>query len=400
MVQKRSQVQDNRRRVGRSVKPSGTRAVVRAQSRRLRSIPLKRAVSHEAGKAEQELRTERDKLQGILDAISPGIYIASPQHEVVYCSAALAEEFGPVNGRKCYQYMHGREHPCPWCRKETDPAGEPVRHEWVSDVSGKAYELVATSLANEDGSVSKVHTLHDITARKRAEDALRASAALLRSLSTHLLQTQETGKRNVSRQLHDVLAQALGTLKLRLSLVRNQLHEEQHEARADCNETLRYLDQAIETVRRLSRDLCPTILEDLGLGAALRRLVRDFSRLSHTAVVSRVEDIGRLPSKDAETMLFRIFQEALENVQKHAHARNVSVVLERRDLEIQGLVEDDGIGFAPAEVARHDLAEKGMGLTLIAERTRMLGGTLDIRSEPGKGTKLSFSIPMQDERTR
>ncbi len=342
----------------------------------------------------------RTELQGILHMMKDGIYIVNPPYEILYCNSALVTVFGSVNGRKCYQYLRARRRPCPWCKNEKVFAGETVRHEWVSDKVGKAYELVGTLIQNTDGYFSKLHILYDITHRERAKKALRVSAAQLRSLSTQLLKAQETERRRVSRELHDELGQALGTLKLRVSLIRNQLHEGQHEARADCDDTLHYMDQVIENVRQLARDLSPTILEDLGLETALRRLVSQFSRLSKAVVVWRIEDIGRLRSKHGEIFLYRVFQEALNNVQKHAHARNVSVILERRDHEIHCLVEDDGVGFDQARIVETDPAEKGMGLAIMAERVHILGGSLDLKSQPGEGTCISFSLPMRDARTR
>ncbi len=348
---------------------------------------------------ERTLTMERDKLQGILDGMNCGVYIVGPQYEVLYTNPSLEAGFGPADGRKCYQHMHDRKRPCPWCLGASASDGDTVRHEWESDRNGKTYEVIATRLRTAEGAVSRLHVLHDVTERKRMERALHDSAARLRAVSTHLLGVQESEKFRVSRELHDTLAQSLGSLKLRLALIRNQLHDGQQEARADCEDTLLYVDEAIETVRRLSRELLPTTLADLGLGTALRRFISQFSRVTEAKVQSRVEDVHRLLPKEDEILIFRIFQEALENVKNHASARNVTVVLERLDREIHGLVEDDGSGFDPQGTGILQ-GKSNMGLTLMAERIRILGGTLTLKSESGKGTRISFAIPLTERRPR
>ncbi len=343
----------------------------------------------------RELTRERDQLRGILDAMKDSVYVVDPQHEVVFCNSATATEFGPVNGRKCYQYVHAQSEPCRWCQNDRVFAGETVRHEWATDKAGKTYEMVGTPVRTADGGLASLHILHDVTQTRNVEEQLRTSAGQLRTLSRGVLHAQEKERTSVSRELHDVLAQSLGTLKLRISLIRNRLHEGQQEAKADCDATLHYLDQSIEAVRRLSRELSPTILPDLGLGTALRRLVTQFSRHCQIQVVQRIEDIGRLSSVDAEYIVYRVFQEALSNVQKHACARNVSVILEMRDDGIHCLVEDDGVGFDRARMEEIPPAEQGLGLRVMAERIHTLGGAFDLQSAPGKGTCITVSIPLQ-----
>ncbi len=349
-------------------------------------------------RAERVMELERDKLQSILDAMKDGMYIVNPSYDILFANSALMREFGPPKRHKCYAYLHSRRRPCPGCKTKEVFAGETVRSEWISDKTGKAYELVGTRIRNADGTFSKLQILHDITQRKRAEAALHESAMQMRALSTQLLQAQETERRRISRELHDELGQSLGILKLRLALIRKNLRQESPQVINDCDDTLQYVDQVIENVRRLSRDLSPTILEDLGLGTTLRRLVSQFGQLTNTVVDWRIEDIQGLASRNAEIILYRIFQEALTNVRKHSGAGNLRVILEKHGREIRGLVEDDGAGFDSKQVIDAEPAKVGMGLAIMAERVRMLSGSLDLQSRPGKGTRISFSIPVSDTR--
>jgi signal transduction histidine kinase len=125
----------------------------------------------------------------------------------------------------------------------------------------------------------------------------------------------------------------------------------------------------------------------------LKRLVAQFIKHGRCQVVSRIEDIDRLLPRDAEINLYRVFQEALTNIGRHAGAGNVTVVVERQDRKIYCQVEDDGRGFDPTPRPA-DSAGRGMGLAIMRERVRMLGASLEIESQEGKGTRISFSIPI------
>jgi signal transduction histidine kinase len=219
--------------------------------------------------------------------------------------------------------------------------------------------------------------------------------ARLRSISAQLLHAQEAERARVSRKLHDEFGQALGILKLRIGMVRKQLRGDQDQVRKECNDTIEYLNQVIENARNLSRELYPTILEDLGLGTALRRLVAEFTKANHCNVASRIEDLDRRLSGEAEINLYRIVQAALSNIALHALARNVSVIVERKGRHIRCLVEDDGCGFDRAEIESRSTG-KATGLAIMSERARMIGASLDVSSRKGAGTRIRFHVPIEE----
>lgn len=234
--------------------------------------------------------------------------------------------------------------------------------------------------------------------RKKAEEALRGSEGRLRYLSSQLLTAQEQERRRISMELHDELGQALSLLKLRLSYIGKKLKSDQGVLRDELENILRYIDQVIENVRRLSRDLSPSILTDLGLTATLRRLVNEFIKHHHnTKITSEIEDIDHLFSQKAQIFLYRIFQEAFTNIGKYAQAKNVSVEVKRQDGAISFLIEDDGKGFDLSHFIFKNGDEKGLGLATMTERVWMLGGSLDLSSQHEKGTKISFYIPVERE---
>jgi signal transduction histidine kinase len=341
--------------------------------------------------SEEALRLERDRLKSILEHMEEGVHIVSGQHEILYANRALLREFGPLDERRCYEYFHGRPDPCPWCENKEVISGVNVHAERYSAKTGKAYELFGTPIEDENGAVHKLEIRRDITQRKELAEALKKSEKQLRLLSIRLLQAHEVERRRISRELHDDLGQSLSILKLRIGFVRGQLAQEQDSLRDECDDMLDFLNQVIESTRRLSYELSPSILDDFGLGTALRRLVTQCAKLGQWNVVSRIEDIGRLSSRDAEINLYRTVQEALTNIERHARAQNIQVIVEKKGQEIFCCVEDDGCGFDLKQMAA-DSPKSGMGLAIMRERAGMLGAALALESQVGKGTRVSFSF--------
>jgi signal transduction histidine kinase len=245
---------------------------------------------------------------------------------------------------------------------------------------------------------ANLHLQQEIMERKKTEQSLRASESQLRHLSFKLLTAQEAERRRISRELHDELGGSLAALKMGLSRIAKGLREDQAELREQCSGNSEAIDLVIDNVYRLSRNLSPHLLEEFGLSAALKRLVsnfgNNFSNIKASLAISGIDH--QLPEAD-QIVIYRIIQEALTNVGKHSKAGNVSVSVERQDSTIVIVVEDDGKGFAVGQVSTNDPLEKGMGLTTMDERARMLGGTSHLWSQEGKGTRLTFTIPVREE---
>ena len=161
----------------------------------------------------------------------------------------------------------------------------------------------------------------DISESKRAEEALKESESHLRALSSQLLTAQETERKRISRELHDELGQSLTVMKLRLNFIEKSLSDDQTEVKQECEDGIQYIDQVIENIRRLSRDLSPTILEDFGLSAALRWLINNFAKNYTIKVVLNMIDIDSLLPRDSHVVIYRTVQEALTNIGKHSRLR-------------------------------------------------------------------------------
>ena len=225
------------------------------------------------------------------------------------------------------------------------------------------------------------------------ENELKASEVRLRIFSSQLLNAQEKERERVSKELHDELGQALALLKHRIRSVQRKLSDDQSSLKEDCDDTSRYIDQIIENVRRLSRDLHPFILESLGLSAALAWLFDNLGKQYSILTSVRMENIDQFFSPEAQTKIYRIFQEALTNIGKHAKAENVSFEIKEEDDHISLSVADDGIGFDVSQTMSENSADKGMGLATMHERAHMLGAELGLVSQINRGTKITLTVP-------
>jgi signal transduction histidine kinase len=226
----------------------------------------------------------------------------------------------------------------------------------------------------------------DLTERKRAE-----STRL--ELMKRLLSVEDEERRRIARELHDETGQSLTALLVGLKVI------EQQTEREDVREAVERLRavaaQTVDNVGRLARGLHPSVLDDLGLLAAARRYVTDYAKGHGLLVEFKSEGLGtrRLPSL-IQTTMYRILQEGLTNVARHARAARVELELRLDGGVLELRIQDDGIGFDPATA---EAARTGLGLHGMGERVALLGGTIEIRSAPGKGTTVHARVPVSLE---
>jgi PAS domain S-box-containing protein len=255
----------------------------------------------------------------------------------------------------------------------------------------------ASVLRNKDGTVEgAVCIAKDVTERKHAEEALRESEKELHFLSSQLLTAQERERRRLSIELHDELGQSLMVLKLKLRSIREELGPDHDRLRQECDNVTGYVNEITENVRRLSRDLSPSVLEDLGLSSAIRWLVEAFTKHSQIECSLDMAEIEHVFSDEEQIIIYRMIQECLTNIGKHAQASHVSLAIKKNEDHVLFSVEDNGRGFNVREVLGRDPRKKGLGLAAMVERTRMLRGSLDISSYEGSGTRINFTVPLQD----
>jgi len=228
-----------------------------------------------------------------------------------------------------------------------------------------------------------VGAAQDITEHRQAEEELRESRERLQVLSRQLIAAQENERRHLANELHDEIGQTLTAISITLQaaqLVRGE------PAQSRLEEAIAIVDQAIEQVRHLSLDLRPPMLDGLGLEAALRWNVDQQTHRTGLAVFLDTNLGGRRLPADLETACFRVAQEALTNVARHARARRVWIELQQQGSALILTVRDDGVGFDPRAARSQAVRGGSFGLLGMQQRVDLLGGEFSIKSRPGQGT--------------
>ena len=227
-------------------------------------------------------------------------------------------------------------------------------------------------------------------------DELKKSEERLHRLSSDLFAVQENERKRISFELHDELGQSMAALKLQVGSIARRLGDvDPEELKLVCNEMRANINQIIENVRRLARDLSPVVLDDLGLQAAIEYLVNNFSKIYTVKIRYQQTDINHLFDEESQRIIYRILQEALTNIGKHALAKHVSLTIKKEGNTVQFTVKDDGRGFNVQKTLNKKGAERGIGLEAMSERVRILGGTINIVSRPGIDTTVTFTAPIK-----
>lgn len=245
------------------------------------------------------------------------------------------------------------------------------------------------------GLDARLVVLRDITERKRTEETLLAYQEQLQSLASELALVQEQERRRMATYLHDNIGQALAVLKMKLQELREVMVQE--SVTNSIERILELTETAIQETRSLTLDLSPPILYDLGFEAAVEWLA-DRAGEKHSLNVVVQDDKSVKPlSNDIRVVLFQAVRELLLNVAKHAHARNVRIVIGHSDHELLLTVEDDGKGFDTSTLYRHKTPNNSFGLFNVRERLRHLGASVEISSVADKGTVVHIHAPLKQE---
>jgi len=240
-------------------------------------------------------------------------------------------------------------------------------------------------------------SIADISEQKKIEDALRESEQMLRFLSTRLFEAQEQERSRVSKELHDQLGHDLVLLKNSLRSMIKKIEDPNSPLKSKCENAIANVDEIIENVRRISKDLMPSILEHLGLITSIQSLVENCTRQYDIPIVIDLDDIDRLIAKDVQINLYRIIQETLTNIYKHAGATVIFIEVKKLDMCILFRIKDNGKGFELGKVMERKFNSRGVGLTAMKERMNMLRGTIEINSKPGEGTEIIFKVPIGEK---
>lgn len=231
---------------------------------------------------------------------------------------------------------------------------------------------------------------HDVTDRRHAEQELEYSHQQLRALASRLQRGREEERRTIAREIHDELGQSLTGIKLQMAWVQAHLKRPDHGVRDRLMTAMQRIDGTIDSVRRIATQLRPALLDDLGLVAALEWVVQDFGRTAGVRTLVHVPADDPPVNADCATAIFRIVQESLTNVARHAAATEVEFSFKEHRGTLQVVVRDNGRGVTHDQLAD----SRSLGLLGLRERAMSVGGLLEISGAPGQGTEVRLTLPI------
>lgn len=365
----------------------------------------------------------RDRLGLLLESTGEGVYGIDMDGLCTFINRAGARMLGyepeEVLGRNMHELTHhshpdGRAYPADDCPiYNAFRAGVPCRIDteslWRRDGHPFAVEYSSYPILDGAQVLGAVVTFVDISERKRQQDELRDARDLLeqrvnertadlsqaltqlRELQTHIEHVREAERTRIAREIHDEFGSLLVGLKMDVSWLEKRLVAEP-ALRCKCQDMRGLIDRAVDNVGRLITDLRPAILDHQGLWATLEWQVRDFAETSEMACEWSIDIAPGVHAPDGPlaTAVFRIFQEMLSNVARHAHATSVAVRISATASDITLRVKDNGRGAPPSAFDRPD----AWGMMGMRERSSHFGGWLHVDSQPGQGTQLILSMPL------
>jgi PAS domain S-box-containing protein len=372
------------------------------------------------------------------NVVDYAIFLLDPQGHVVSWSAGAERTTGYTENE-----ILGKHLSVFYAQEDRD-AGKPERELALATANGRFDELgwrvrkdgarywtsvVTVALRSRAGEVIGLGKLtRDLTEARRHEEALRAEVEERRAVEAQLHQlnasleravaertseltatneelaaardrledlwkqlvaAQEDERRRISRELHDDTGGTLSLIRLRLD---DALHNSERRI-GDIEECARMVDSAVKQIRSVARNLRPSVLDDLGLADALESVLEQHAQASGWRTEMLSDEIGRL-APELETTCFRIGQEALTNVARHAKATFVEIGLHATNHELELVVRDNGAGFDSAQMGSSEMRRKHFGLVSMSERANLAGGKLDVESAPGQGTRLRVTLPI------
>jgi PAS domain S-box-containing protein len=353
--------------------------------------------------AKEALRESEAQKRAILDASIDRIRYIDKDMRIIWANKTTAEasNMSPEDlvGQLCFRLFLGRDTPCEECpTKKSQETGRleraVIRYPRVRGIEGESYwDNYSVPIKNEAGDiVSFIQIARNITDQKRAEEHIR-------TLTHELIKAQERERQKISCELHDSVAQNLATAKIICETLFVNQPTVPREIRHRVSELSKILHGSITAVRDLAYDLRPSGLDQLGLIQTTFQYCEDFSEKTGLSVDFSSAGMDDLKmDSDTEINLYRLVQEGLNNVRKHAEATRsiVKLVLSLSNIILR--IEDNGKGFDAKDRWVTASQEKQLGLTSMEERVSLLGGTMTIQSSPMRGTKIFIKVPYEREK--
>jgi len=350
----------------------------------------------EQKRAEEALRESEEKFRQLVEAAFEGVVITK-KGKLIEVSNEFAEMFGYEPSKLIDTSV--ADIVAPENREETlkkiiSGFEEPFETVGLKKDGSRFYVEISGKSIRYQSENARISAVRDISERKKAEQELRSSREQLRNLNIHLQKVREEESTRIARELHDELGQHLSLLKLDLSFLESELQDIEASYEQKIKIMKKNVDLTIEKVRQISRELRPSMLDSLGLIPAIEWLAEEFQNQTgiQCELSDKTADIKF--SEDISNALFRVTQESLTNVLRHAEATKVKIMLNvsKPEAKINLKIEDNGRGISEQQMTN----TRSVGLIGMKERVRNLNGVFSIKGIPNRGTTLNVCIPMME----
>jgi len=342
------------------------------------------------------------KLRRIVESLNEGIWVIDGEAKTTFVNPRMAELLGytpdEMVGRHLFSFMdeQGEKNCLQYLARRQQGIKEQHEFEFVRKDGTRITTLLETApIIDDDGAFTgAIAGVTDITERKLLDLELQRSHDQLRNISKQLVKGDEIQRRRLAAELHDQIGQNLTTLGINLSILRSLLPVQDNKPLMDClDDSLKLVANTGIRIRDVMANLRPPVLDDYGLLAALRWFGQRCESKTGISVVITGDDIVPRPDSDVETALYRIAQEAVHNVVKHADAKRIDIHLGFDGREALLIVEDDGNGFCSDRTVPNS-KRNGWGLEIMKERAVSVGAEFNITSSPGRGALVTVKVPL------
>jgi len=336
-------------------------------------------------------------ISDLMDALPFYVMLVDKDHNILQANRAVRAHLGvepkDIVGKYCPTIIHGSSKPIDGCPlEEAVERNRAVEREIFDTASGRWIRsaVYPTKGLTTDGRRVFFHMVTDITDRKRAEEELTASREQLRDLSRHLESIREEERARLAREIHDEMGQSLTGLKIDVSWIARRLPKAEVSLLEKTKTMNELIDEALQTVKRISSELRPGVLDHLGLAAAIEWQAQELEKRTQIRFEFKSSPKEIALDGGRSTTMFRICQEALTNVVRHANASKVRIILRREPGRVVLRISDNGKGIEEEQASDSE----AFGVIAMRERARSWGGDVKINGIPGKGTVVAVTIPL------
>ncbi len=339
-------------------------------------------------------------ISDLLDALPFYVLLIDENHHILYANRSVRTHLNveprDIIGQYCPKVIHGLDQPFHGCPlEEAVEKGHAIEREVLDEKTDRwiLSSIYPTKALTAQGNRIFFHMVTDITDRKRAEEQLKDSHEKLRRLSINLESLAEEERKKIARDLHDETSQLLASMTAQLEAAISLLPDNEYKIEAMLKNVESMSVSVIEQLQKVIYELRPLVLDDLGLVSAVDWLIDNNLKTAGIKVNLKTRGRVRRLDRQIETTIFRVVQEAVYNIIRHAQANNVEIVIRFMKTRIRTMVRDDGIGFNLEEALSSIEDLRGLGLLGMKERIEHINGTFSLVSNPTEGgTKIDFEI--------